>query len=316
MRKVALLTTIFLFLLASCEKRSIEIYVFDDNGKMKRIKSEEPEKINEDYVVKSYSENGGLLKVELRDEENNAINIQEFDGDGRIVKSSKYSNGKTAEKTIFDKNGYKIRDEVYSEGVVKFYNTYEYDNGKVSEARLYDDENILLKIETYVYDQSGDLKDLTIVSEVNGDREEIERNESVFKKTLYDKSGFKIMVYENDLTGLNEAYSYYKRGVIDYKYELSPVSDRIKKTYYRDGMITNDVEYDLDGNKIKETGYQKGEVKNYTKFEYNETGKQIKRLNYNKDDSLERVYKYEYDEKGIIIRIKTYDSKGALIEYE
>jgi antitoxin component YwqK of YwqJK toxin-antitoxin module len=283
---------------------------------MKRIKSEEPEKINEDYVVKSYSENGGLLKVELRDEENNAINIQEFDGDGRIVKSSKYSNGKTAEKTIFDKNGYKIRDEVYSEGVVKFYNTYGYDDGKVSEARLYDDENILLKIETYVYDQSGDLKDLTIVSEVNGDREEIERNESVFKKTLYDKSGFKIMVYENDLTGLNEAYSYYKRGVIDYKYELSPVSDKIKKTYYRDGMITNDVEYDLDGNKIKETGYQKGEVKNYTKFEYNETGKQIKRLNYNKDDSLERVYKYEYDEKGIIIRIKTYDSKGALIEYE
>lgn len=316
MRKVAILTIIFIFLLLSCEKKSIEIYVFDENGKMKRINSDYSEAINEDYVVKSYSETGELLKVELKDEENNAINIQEFDDEGKIVKSTKYSNGKTAEEITFDKNGFKIKDEVYSDGVPEYYNFYKYNAGKLSEVRLFDNQNNLLKTETYVYDQSGDLKNLSIVGEINGAKEEISKTDGFFKKTVYDNSGRILSVYENDLTDSKEAYSYYKNGVIDYKYELSPVSDRIKKTYFRDGMITNDVEYDLDGNKIKEAGYLKGEIKNYTKFEYNETGKQIKKLNYNKDDSLERVYKYEYDENGIIIRIKTYDSKGALIEYE
>lgn len=316
MRKVAILTVIFVFLLVSCEKKSIEIYLFDENGKMKRINSDYSDKINEDYVVKSYSETGELLKVELKDEENSAINIQEYDVDGKLVKSSKYFNGKTEEEIIFDKNGYKIKDEIYSEGVMKYYNIYKYGEGKLSEARLFDNENNLLKTETYIYDQSGDLKDLSIVAETNGAKEDISKSDGFFKKTVYGNSGLILSVYENDINGAKEAYSYYKNGVIDYKYELSPVLDRIKKTYYREGKITNDVEYDLAGNKIKETGYLEGEIKNYTKFEYNETGKQVKKLNYNKDDSLERVYKYEYDDKGTIVRIKTYDSKGALIEYE
>ena len=122
--------------------------------------------------------------------------------------------------------------------------------------------------------------------------------------------------FEKYNTNDREIYSYYKNGNIDNVLELSTKDKVIKKTFFKDKKIVRYSEYDFSGNKLKESNYNNGNLKDYIKYEYDNDGKQLSKKNYNKENRLERVYKYQYDNRGNIIKILTYDGDGNIIEYE
>jgi hypothetical protein len=73
-------------------------------------------------------------------------------------------------------------------------------------------------------------------------------------------------------------------------------------------------EYDYIGRLVKYESYNddSGELKSASKFEYNDKGKIVKESSYDKDGKLNNISKFEYNDKGQVAKRSSYDIDGKL----
>ena len=182
-----------------------------------------------------------------------------------------------------DNNKYLCKENEYNERGDVIKSQAYHDGGKIMSKsdHLYDEKGLLIKSESYDYDSEGHWT------------EEYE----------YDENGNNILITSND-----------GEYVFKHEYIYDDRGNEIRYINYDsagEGHISYDKQYDMDNNMIKETIYNDfGSVMYYTNYKYN-NGCVVEEAKYDvsdyKDDELEELTVYEYDQQKNLVQEKTYN---------
>lgn len=321
--KRIILFLMLVFSVFGCSNRSLSndrevVYIYDSSGRRVRLRLDEVRA--GELLISQYDKDGNVTKVILKDEAGQDLNRQEFDSDGSLRKQETYENGKLKGYTTFDEAGQRSSDNYIldNDRYISFVYGYEADqtadvsekHSSVSRRRSvtkYADGQI-------IYSQTADPSaDQTIVNIALDDRmQRFEYGGSVIRETMTDKLGVIIYEYIKDAAN-NCRYTQYEKGKPVSVTEYNPDKSVCTETKIKNGKIISEKSFDFDGNLIRDAEYRNGILMGYTVFTH-ENGKLIDRKRYSADNTLHRIYKYEY--KNGVTRIVTYDGSGKLVEYE
>jgi len=242
-----------------------------------------------------------------------------FDRFGKIEKGEKLS----GEQMIYNEKGNLIEENHYSNGIIKWKNTYKYDEKEnlIEENRYWSDT--LYKKHTYKYDEKGNLIEAnyhyyssdsildyskyTYKYDEKGNL--TEGNRYLYgildSKTIYKRDEKGNLIAENvysdygDGVQGGQAYEYDEKGNLIAEYALGSLGQ---------GVYGQTYEYDKKGNLIETNQYLYGRLDEKCTYKNDKKGNLIEMNCYDTDDILVWKVIYKYDKKGNLIEEKYYNT--------
>ena len=282
--------TLFVYYLGDGTVDNKTTYEYRENGDI----SKECYYIGEDtiseYVVYTYDENDNITDCTHYDEGDNVVYKTEWKYD---------ENGNTTEEIATDEDGYQVISSFEyddngnirysitkdSEGVISD-EVYYHENGDI-DSEWYYDNGVVATVYTHLYDDEYVLQ------------VDYYHNDKPVRTELCDEEGYVL----KEIVDFGANYYLYKYGEDGYKSEgafCNAVNDEV--------LWVNKYEYDEWGYCTKEECYVDGKLTEYTTFEYDEYGNEIKSSVYGADGTLKTYRENEYDYYGNLISFKDYNA--------
>ena len=245
-------SVVITLLLCGCSTKTVEEETTEDSAVISVIDRSNP-------VTK------GNLITKTSTDENGKITVDYYDSDDNLVESFVWDDDKNVSHVAMS----------YS------------DSGKLAQKENISSDGKSNVIESYQYDESGNIQKKTVSEFENG---------NIKVSTVYDADNQKIRYSlssynENDKIAKIESYDKNDKLEEYYTYDYNDKNQTVRYSVY-----------DADS-----------KIKKYTTFEYNEDGALSGEKFYNKDDVLEQYYVFTYYESGQMKSSSYYDGKGNLI---